>query len=354
MSPTLCVLWYTDTPVVVPAVIYTILFVVLISVARYFYRSLHPNMRWPQVGPSVPVQEVGPVPERGMIKDVHEVAIQTNIGTSEAQPGDDVDSGCDQAGNMTPESTSILLYSRREQTKGTSEAVNPAWLAEISVPAAQHFVESAYSMGQGQYAVMETLEPQISPPILFNDLVDSYGFQDENGEDTNRIHGFFPEFVGSSNRLGSYVVSPEPARHHTERNTRIREQGLLPYQTSPSYRHANSSDTHREDIETLQHYADAPASAIGLPQIANYATAHSQNQVTGCHSHPCLYIRNGNACGETIVCDTVPEHFSTMHGVKRMKRDVKIFCEWENCGSEIQRHNFIRHIRGKHLGHKRR
>ncbi|KAI6013305.1 hypothetical protein EDC04DRAFT_717271 [Pisolithus marmoratus] len=103
-----------------------------------------------------------------------------------------------------------------------------------------------------------------------------------------------------------------------------------------------------EGNQRPQHYASLStgvstlAGAIGPLQTATNATVRNQNQVIiSCHSLACLYIQNGNACGESITCDTVPKHFRAMHGVKRINRKVKIVCRWQNCGRRIRRHNFV-------------
>ncbi|KAI6038282.1 hypothetical protein EDC04DRAFT_2005521 [Pisolithus marmoratus] len=113
-----------------------------------------------------------------------------------------------------------------------------------------------------------------------------------------------------------------------------------------------------EDNQVPQHGAGPPVSvsasagAIKPPHTVNNATIQNQNQFASCPPRPCLYIRNGHLCGEPIMCGTVPGHFSAMHSIKG-PRSVKIVCQWQSCGSEVQRHNFVRHIREKHLEHKR-
>ncbi|KAI6011127.1 hypothetical protein EDC04DRAFT_781599 [Pisolithus marmoratus] len=73
--------------------------------------------------------------------------------------------------------------------------------------------EAACSVEQCRSAVPEVLEPQISPPVSFDDLADLYYFEDEDDEDAiNRGYGFSLELVGSSNRPGSYLGIPGPAR----------------------------------------------------------------------------------------------------------------------------------------------
>ncbi|KAI5981335.1 hypothetical protein EDD15DRAFT_2413145 [Pisolithus albus] len=48
----------------------------------------------------------------------------------------------------------------------------------------------------------------------------------------------------------------------------------------------------------------------------------------------------------------VPEHFVS-HGIAKKHRGLKIPCEWDGCSRGVVRHNFVRHIREKHLGHVR-
>lgn len=115
-----------------------------------------------------------------------------------------------------------------------------------------------------------------------------------------------------------------------------------------------------EDHQRPEHYAgpstsiSALAGAIELLPAANNATVQTQNQFSSCPSQRCLYIRDGSECGESITCSTAPEHFSAMHGIKDMMRSTKIVCKWQDCGYEVLRHNFVRHIRESHMGHKRR
>ncbi|KAI6009688.1 hypothetical protein EDC04DRAFT_852208 [Pisolithus marmoratus] len=113
-----------------------------------------------------------------------------------------------------------------------------------------------------------------------------------------------------------------------------------------------------EDSQILQHYTDpqmsasVPSGFIEPPQAANNPTK-VQNQ-SNCYSHPCLHVQNGNVCEESITYGTVPEHFRAMHNIKDLPRDFVIFCAWQNCQSKVRRHNFVRHVREKHLGHERR
>ncbi|KAI6110118.1 hypothetical protein F5141DRAFT_1203370 [Pisolithus sp. B1] len=73
----------------------------------------------------------------------------------------------------------------------------------------------------------------------------------------------------------------------------------------------------------------------------------------GCVLKECLYLGpNGTRCSQVITCATVPEHFIS-HGVANKSRDEVISCQWEGCSYRVMRHNFVRHVREKHLGHVR-
>ncbi|KAI6014184.1 hypothetical protein EDC04DRAFT_2756035 [Pisolithus marmoratus] len=69
---------------------------------------------------------------------------------------------------------------------------------------------------------------------------------------------------------------------------------------------------------------------------------------------PCLYLdSDGKCCSELVTCTTVPEHFEK-HGIKDIYRGTEVICRWQGCSETCIRHNFVRHIREKHLGHPRR
>ncbi|KAI6103189.1 hypothetical protein EDD17DRAFT_1654871 [Pisolithus thermaeus] len=77
------------------------------------------------------------------------------------------------------------------------------------------------------------------------------------------------------------------------------------------------------------------------------------NGYDGCVLKECLYLGpNGTRCSQVITCATVPEHFIS-HGVANKSRDEVISCQWEGCSHRVMRHNFVRHVREKHLGHVR-
>ncbi|KAI5987154.1 hypothetical protein EDC04DRAFT_2823259 [Pisolithus marmoratus] len=108
-----------------------------------------------------------------------------------------------------------------------------------------------------------------------------------------------------------------------------------------------------------QHYTGPPAresslaGAVDEPsQTPSNSAVQKQNQYSNCPPQLCLYNRGGNECRESITCHTVPGHFSSVHGING-GRSIGIVCEWQGCGIEVGRHNFMRHIRTTHMGHPR-
>ncbi|KAI6013306.1 hypothetical protein EDC04DRAFT_2609378 [Pisolithus marmoratus] len=278
----------------------------------------------------------------------------TNIRTSESQVGHEVDSECDHAGNMTSEfaSSTTTPQAADKRHLGGSE--------DIETP--QHYT--------GPPASASTLASAAEPPQTANHA-------------TNRN-----QFVSESAQAGATVPAPTPGNPACLRKIvkylstiRILQQGNVPTIISaiglpPTANNATVQNPNpfsdflsqlipdgpvsSEDSQRLQHCVGPSTStytltrAIESPQATDNATVENQNQFINCHSHLCLCIQNGNACVESITCGTVPEHFRAMHSIKGLPRDFMILCEWQNCGSKIRRHNFVRHIREKHLGHERR
>ncbi|KAI6000272.1 hypothetical protein EDC04DRAFT_1071414 [Pisolithus marmoratus] len=225
------------------------------------------SMRCPQVRTSASVPEVGHAPEITVTNDVNEVDVQIlqqqntlsiravvcapGIRTlEEVQIGHEVDSECDTAGDMAFESASrtAIPQARTDERRlgecEPSEARRDKYTGSVSLHSTfsddddsdvdggsddQEYGgndadsdgenkprsdsgESTYSVEQGRSAVPEVLEPQISPPVSFDDLADLYYFEDEEEEDAiNRSYDFSLELVGSSNRPGSYLGIPGPA-----------------------------------------------------------------------------------------------------------------------------------------------
>ncbi|KAI6123074.1 hypothetical protein EV401DRAFT_1886956 [Pisolithus croceorrhizus] len=75
------------------------------------------------------------------------------------------------------------------------------------------------------------------------------------------------------------------------------------------------------------------------PKNKGRAHEHTHEQAN-CTPKLCLYLGPGT-------------HFES-HGVKDIYRGARVTCQWEGCFEKCSRHNFVRHIREKHLGHARR
>lgn len=75
---------------------------------------------------------------------------------------------------------------------------------------------------------------------------------------------------------------------------------------------------------------------------------------TCCTPMVCHYLGSDGIrpCLERITCATVPEHLES-HGVKGIPRMASVVCRWEGCFEGCMRHNFVRHVREKHLAHTR-
>jgi hypothetical protein len=106
-----------------------------------------------------------------------------------------------------------------------------------------------------------------------------------------------------------------------------------------------------------------------LMQSQNHATPTTEDHNAGTeaaqfaevHTHsclatmPCQYTGEDNSerCGVQITCKSVPAHFGDTHGVRRLGRNTKIDCLWKGCLKRVQRKNFVRHVRERHLAHPR-
>ncbi|KAI5984124.1 hypothetical protein F5J12DRAFT_787655 [Pisolithus orientalis] len=98
---------------------------------------------------------------------------------------------------------------------------------------------------------------------------------------------------------------------------------------------------------------DGPETSVSYPWVG--ALGPPQTSANNHNPILCLYdLGDGNECLDFITCGTAPGHFSAVHGVKGMARNVEITCGWQDCGSLVKRHNFMRHVREIHLGHGRR
>lgn len=86
---------------------------------------------------------------------------------------------------------------------------------------------------------------------------------------------------------------------------------------------------------------------------ANPPSVSQKNNYDNCKPKECLYQgADGTPCSQEITCANVSEHFVS-HGIKNLPHDEMILCRWEGCSEEISRKNFVRHVRGRHLGHVR-
>lgn len=78
-----------------------------------------------------------------------------------------------------------------------------------------------------------------------------------------------------------------------------------------------------------------------------------ENLYVWCPRMLCHYLfADGTRCLQVITCDTVSTHFAG-HGVEGKSRAEEILCRWEGCFQPQKRHNFVRHVREAHLGHRR-
>ncbi|KAH0832852.1 hypothetical protein J3R83DRAFT_11779 [Lanmaoa asiatica] len=68
----------------------------------------------------------------------------------------------------------------------------------------------------------------------------------------------------------------------------------------------------------------------------------------------CQWIgKDGITCGQAITVSDVPHHLAS-HGVHRMSAVAIVRCGWMNCDKLMTRQSITRHIRGVHMGHKRK
>ena len=59
-------------------------------------------------------------------------------------------------------------------------------------------------------------------------------------------------------------------------------------------------------------------------------------------------------CGAEISYDTIPMHFGQVHDIKNLQQGTQIYCYWEGRQTWIKRKSFVRHVRERHLGHRRK
>ncbi|KAI6101225.1 hypothetical protein F5141DRAFT_288762 [Pisolithus sp. B1] len=108
----------------------------------------------------------------------------------------------------------------------------------------------------------------------------------------------------------------------------------------------------------LEHYhssiANSTYDTLGYVVQRTPTTATRVNRYASCPFTLCLYTDpNGGECWEPINCGSASAHFSDVHGIVNLAREVQLVCMWQGCGSGVSRHNYIRHVREHHLGHGR-
>ncbi|KAI6110806.1 hypothetical protein EDD16DRAFT_1555826 [Pisolithus croceorrhizus] len=105
------------------------------------------------------------------------------------------------------------------------------------------------------------------------------------------------------------------------------------------------------------HYNGPANLSVTLGNALTPATPTAGKQHTkydDCPSTLCLQTdTEGYECCEYLNCAEVPEHFKRAHGIDNLPRDRLLVCNWQGCGSQVIRHNYVRHIRECHLKHDR-
>ncbi|KAI6036908.1 hypothetical protein BKA83DRAFT_192985 [Pisolithus microcarpus] len=137
-------------------------------------------------------------------------------------------------------------------------------------------------------------------------------------------------------------------------------QGLVYVSDHPmNNNYLESRDKYSNRQIRRQPITPATVAATGLTEAGNRASqanspsASQKNNYHNCEPKECLYPGlNGKRCSQEITCAKVSEHF-VIHGITNKHRDEVIPCEWDGCSRGVVRHNFVRHIREKHLGHVR-
>lgn len=122
----------------------------------------------------------------------------------------------------------------------------------------------------------------------------------------------------------------------------------------------NTSRTTLVDEGSLHvHFGDPTSTSVTLGNTPSQESATTDNQRTQkkydrCPSTLCLQTdTEGNECLGYLNCAEVPAHFRDFHGIKNLDRNHLLACNWQRCGSQVIRHNFVRHIRECHLKHDR-
>ncbi|KAI5992926.1 hypothetical protein EDD15DRAFT_956238 [Pisolithus albus] len=78
---------------------------------------------------------------------------------------------------------------------------------------------------------------------------------------------------------------------------------------------------------------------------------HPSHTLSDHKSIPCGWRDDeGNECGALVHPDDCKGHFATVHGIKKIKWNVKITCRWCPAEKEVTRKFFLRHVKEAHLG----
>ncbi|KAF8443240.1 hypothetical protein L210DRAFT_3535191, partial [Boletus edulis BED1] len=121
------------------------------------------------------------------------------------------------------------------------------------------------------------------------------------------------------------------------------------------------SPTLQSELETEALYGiENNVKAVGA-QIPSPDTSDNSYVTGALHTHSpasirCRWTGSGHieGCGTQITRENVPAHFQRFHGIRKMKEDVLVCCQWDGCHKRLRRKNFVRHIREHHMGHPRR
>ncbi|KAL4072450.1 hypothetical protein V8B97DRAFT_2023592 [Scleroderma yunnanense] len=103
------------------------------------------------------------------------------------------------------------------------------------------------------------------------------------------------------------------------------------------------------------HHQNIPVNPLSYSLIGAVGDTYTNPQ-----NHSCSFWRlcrhpdsHGGHCAMIISCNTVAAHFRDNHNIVDMSRKDYIVCQWPGCLKQVLRHNFVRHVRERHLCHQR-
>lgn len=86
-----------------------------------------------------------------------------------------------------------------------------------------------------------------------------------------------------------------------------------------------------------------------------HAVGNQVDEYASCPPIRCLCMGpEGRVCLQYINCGVISAHFKDVHGIKDLTRRCLLDCTWRDCGRQVMRHNYVRHIRERHLKHGRK